>query len=74
MMILKVQNYKKCGISPRSLSPRISRISRIYSTFSILHSAFIIKKGNPSRSLMIVNCELSNRMVSAAFLAAGEFD
>ena len=67
MMFLKVQNYKKCGISPR--------ISRIYTyIFYILHSTFSIKKGNPSRSLMIVNCELSNRMVSAAFLAAGEFD
>lgn len=43
MMFLKAQNYKKCGISPRSFSPRISRISRIYSTFSIRHSE--LKKG-----------------------------
>jgi len=70
MMFLKAQNYKKCGMSPRSLSPRISRIYTYI--FFILHSS--LKKGNPSRSLMIVNCELSNRMVSAAFLAAGEFD
>ena len=72
-MFLKAQNYKKCGISPRisrGIFPRISRICTYI--FFILHSS--LKKGNPSRSLMIVNCELSNRMVSAAFLAAGEFD
>lgn len=36
MMFLKVQNYKKCGMSPRSLSPRIARIC------TYLHLLFFI--------------------------------